>query len=141
MSQIRSWSNEEIELAVRLWLDGVSGSEIARQMNRTRNGVLGILHRKKVKRGAATVELVKRQPNLRKIVPKVVKPKRVKIGGAEIQAALGLEPLGDGPIANAGCCKFLAMDWDRCCGRSVERPFASYCNVHHAVAHRQQEAA
>lgn len=41
------WNHDDLALLKELWLDGVSASKIAARMGRTRNSILGIVHRAK----------------------------------------------------------------------------------------------
>lgn len=134
------WPEESVAIIRKMWLDGCSAGVIAAEVGRSRSAVLGKLMRLGITRSSGNPIQTHRAPR----VSANPRPRVKKVAArpvVDIVAALGLEPLGAGPIAEPGCCKFLAMDWDRCCGRPIERAGARYCDPHHAVAHRPKEAA
>lgn len=67
---LKPWTNEEIEMAADLASRGMTSSEIGKVLNRTRNSVIGKLHRKAIRLGdkkptrerAAPREKVERRP-------------------------------------------------------------------------------
>lgn len=65
MNRQNSWSQAEIDKVTPLWLDGKSASEIARVMpGRSRNAIIGIVHRLGLSRTGATVQRVRREPTM-----------------------------------------------------------------------------
>ena len=45
MSQLPTWSREQIEQLTQLWTDGWSGSQIGHKIGKSRNAVIGKVHR------------------------------------------------------------------------------------------------
>lgn len=48
MKQEKPWSLQEFEILDRLWMEGHSSAEIGRMMGRTKNSILGKVHRRKL---------------------------------------------------------------------------------------------
>lgn len=129
MSMVLRWTQDDLDRAISLWREGVSASQIGRELGRSRNSVLG-----KLMRGGHLKDGECRPlGNAARAVFKAVREKRTRVDMAE---ALGLDPLGDEALASPGLCKFLASSWDRCCGRPIEIDGSPYCDAHRAVAYR-----
>jgi len=62
MNRLNSWSQAEIDKVTPLWLDGKSASEIAVVMpGRSRNAIIGIVHRLGLSRTGAVVQRIERK--------------------------------------------------------------------------------
>jgi hypothetical protein len=133
------WPDRLLDTIREMWEDGCSAGVIAREVHRSRSAVIGKLYRLGVTRSGAN-------PVKRVLVPRAVRvraslpnpPPRPKIDRA---LALALKPLGQSAVADYGCCKFMAMDWNRCCGRPITTPKARYCDAHRTIAYREVKAA
>ena len=45
LKDIQAWAPADTEIAVRLWKEGKSAREIGRRLSRTRNAIIGKIHR------------------------------------------------------------------------------------------------
>lgn len=133
------WPDQVVQTICRMWEEGCSAGVIARTVKRSRSAVIGKLYRLGVTRSGANPTKSTRPPRVVKVCVRLPKP--APLPKIDRSKALGLEPLGTSAFAERGCCKFMAMDWDRCCGREVTTQKARYCDAHRAIAYREAKAA
>lgn len=108
---MNQWTDEEVELAIRLYREGVTRRVIAEQLNKSRNAVIGKLSRL----GYAQKQNPK--PELVGSVPFAPSPRHCQW-----------------PVGHPGDKDFYF------CGEPSERG-RPYCSTHCAVAYRRKEAA
>lgn len=145
------WTEEEKATLLELWREGLAARQIGVKMGRTKNAILGMLHRIRGDKGVDTahkrnphgvvvaghVNGYKRPavPKAKAMVVKVVKP----MTASQIQkkAALGLKPLGSSALPDRGCCGYISGDPWRACNRPA---VGSWCTAHAAVVFNRQVA-
>lgn len=139
-----TWTDDRVQTLARLWRDGLSASQIARDLGGvTRNAVIGKIHRLGLS-GRATPHLPgARRPDQRRErrarVPLKPAPRHVPAPTAR-PLALPLPATGSASIASVrrDQCRWPIgepQDPSFClCGRPRER--GAYCGSHGAVAYR-----
>lgn len=106
------WTDEEVDLAIRLYKEGETRRVIAQHVNKTRNAVIGKLHR------LGYSEAQPKPTELVGNIPFAPPPKNCQW-----------------PIGHPGEKGF------HFCGETVIRAGRPYCEHHHAVAYRQPKQA
>ena len=143
------WTDERVELLKKLWLDGLSASQIAKQLGGvTRNAVIGKVHRLGLSGRAAPSQPAR--PVFK--APRPPRPAHVpaprRVEAAQQQPApapvLYVEEPGSATVLTLGAhmCKWPigdpATDAFTFCGRRAgEGP---YCNEHARMAYQPQQA-
>lgn len=139
------WTDEDMATAIEMWRKGASASEIGDVVHRSRNSVLGKLHRKKVARmpgGPRPARDPTAKPtDVRRAAPK----KRVFTPPKPQAVPTSPKPLPgptDGILqvdrADGMCCWPFAPG--RCCGEPVEAVRKPYCAGHASVGRRASAA-
>lgn len=132
------WADDTIATIKQLWADGYSASQIARQVGRTRNAVIGKICRMGLQKNLPGAPLrqsrVTQSGNVRRIV--VIKPMPAPVARLAEPEAVG--PLADFPPA--GTCRFIAGDvqsgdW-RCCGHPAKDHARPFCSYHMAICYQ-----
>lgn len=144
------WTDERVELLKKLWAEGLTGSQVAKQLGGvSRNSVIGKLHRiglagraqasepRKTKTAARTV--VRHQAKVFGETKVAVKsPAPVREWSEDPGIVVADEPPGMATLATLGAhmCKWpigdpLKDDFTYC-GRQAEGP---YCHQHEQIAH------
>lgn len=84
-AQTAGWTEERVELLKKLWMEGLSASQIAGELGQgvTRNAVIGKVHRLKL---SARAKPTNTTPRARPAAPRPAAPRRVSSGGG---ASLG----------------------------------------------------
>ena len=145
------WTDERVELLKRLWLDGLSASQIAKQLGGvTRNAVIGKVHRLGLS-GRATPSqpqrpIFKAPRAPRPAVAAAPAPRRPVEPATQQTAALARfsEEPGSATVLTLGAhmCKWPigdpASDGFTFCGRRSERE-GPYCTEHAHVAYQPQQ--
>ena len=142
------WTDERVELLKRLWLDGLSASQIAKQLGGvTRNAVIGKVHRLGLSGRAAPSQPAR--PVFKAPRPPrpahTPAPRRVEAVHAPTPAPVFyVEEPGSATVLTLGAhmCKWPigdpATDNFTFCGRrSADGP---YCNEHARMAYQPQQA-
>ena len=137
-----SWTTDRIQTLSKLWLEGLSASEIARQLGGvTRNAVIGKVHRLGLS-GRAAASAPSRAP--RTATPRPQRPRRVAAAGPVVRrppvrlAAQDWTPAPEGPgligdmaLLGAHVCKWPIGDPKSpdfsFCGRQAD---GRYCAAH-----------
>jgi GcrA cell cycle regulator len=133
-----AWTDERVELLKKLWQDGLSASQIARQMGDvTRNAVIGKVHRLGLS-GRANSNRPQRARNV--TVPKpVAKPVMVRPTLVEEPVVLDNGEHATVMTIRDGMCKWPIGDPAtaefRFCGRRTAAG-ASYCEGHAQMAYQ-----
>jgi GcrA cell cycle regulator len=149
------WTDERVETLKKLWLDGLSASQIAKQLGAvTRNAVIGKVHRLGLS-GRATPSQPQRPvfkaPRAARPAP-VAPPRRP--AEAEVVVVVAPEPAPVPVVAaeEAGSATVLTLGAHMCkwpigdpstdgfgfCGRRSERE-GPYCSEHARVAYQPQQ--
>jgi GcrA cell cycle regulator len=146
------WTDERVETLKKLWLDGLSASQIAKQLGGvTRNAVIGKVHRLGLS-GRATPSQPQRPtfkaPRApRPAIAAAPAPRRAIEPAAPAQlpsAAMIAEAPGTATVLTLGAhmCKWPigdpASDGFTFCGRRSERE-GPYCSEHARVAYQPQQ--
>jgi GcrA cell cycle regulator len=86
-----SWTDERVELLRKLWLDGLSASQIAHELANgiSRNAVIGKVHRLGLSGRAKTAAPASERPRLKTMRPMHVRPSAALMRG---NTALALKP-------------------------------------------------
>ena len=153
-----AWTEERVETLKKLWADGLSASQIAKQLGGvTRNAVIGKVHRLGLS-GRATPSRPSRRPAA-KPAPRQAKP-AAKTKSSQPAQARTAAPAAKSPAAapqeaarlpngeyatvltlREGMCKWPIGDPAdpefRFCGRRAE-PGKAYCSAHAAMAYTPQ---
>ena len=147
------WTDERVETLKKLWLDGLSASQIAKQLGGvTRNAVIGKVHRLGLS-GRATPSQPQRTafkaPRApRPAIAAAPAPRRAIEPAlpAHLPApALAPEEPGTATVLTLGAhmCKWPigdpASDGFTFCGRRSEREGGPYCSEHARVAYQPQQ--
>ena len=145
------WDEERTALLRKGWAEGLSASQIARQLggfahtkDGGRNAVIGKVHRLGLtKRGASSSQPVKNPLGPRKtrarIAPAhVTKPIKETPLRAELALIAHLEPLHDAPVLRKSCagqCRFIVgpPDTQICARAAVDGP---WCVQHRRLVYR-----
>jgi GcrA cell cycle regulator len=152
-----TWSSERIELLKRCFHDGLSCSQIAREMGVTRNAVIGKMNRLRLSRPRPVfVERVERERAARPVqanAPRAWRPKRSPLNihtQHEMLKAAFAEPRAeDIPIHNGCGCTLLELGQGSCrwpinnpgakdfcfCGNEPVKGLP-YCPGHARIAYR-----
>jgi GcrA cell cycle regulator len=147
------WTDERVETLKKLWLDGLSASQIAKQLGGvTRNAVIGKVHRLGLS-GRATPSQPQRStfkaPRApRPAIAAAPAPRRA-LESSSMPAQLPAQPLvpeepGTATVLTLGAhmCKWPigdpASDGFTFCGRRSDRE-GPYCNEHARVAYQPQQ--
>ncbi len=154
-----SWTEERVEVLKKLWAEGHSASQIAKQLGSvTRNAVIGKVHRLGLSGRATPSRPVKRPPRLARPKPRlrtdgtvsapVAAPEETGIRRADQQAiASALQPA---PVADGAAATILTLRDSMCkwpigdpadpqfafCGRKSD--CGPYCSEHAKVAFQPQ---
>ena len=147
------WTEERVELLKKLWLDGLSASQIAKQLGGvTRNAVIGKVHRLGLSGRAApsqpTRPVFKAPRAPRPAAPPA--PRRIEAAAAAHHAPAPPPPSfyeepGSATVLTLGAhmCKWPigdpASDGFTFCGRRSEREGGPYCSEHARVAYQPQQ--
>jgi GcrA cell cycle regulator len=146
------WTDERVETLKKLWLDGLSASQIAKQLGGvTRNAVIGKVHRLGLS-GRATPSQPQRPTFKAPRAPRPAiaaspAPRRAIEASMPAQlpaAALAPEAPGTATVLTLGAhmCKWPigdpASDGFTFCGRRSERE-GPYCSEHARVAYQPQQ--
>lgn len=143
------WTPENTALAVRLWTEGKSASEIGKTLGITRNAVIGKVHRMGVKRNLpaapakppkAVAPRVPRRPNERKAPSE----KRVNIINFPVLPVKEVRAVNDSLMRpwterKFGECAFPTVKGDEtysCCADTEGH--RSYCPAHQKVVYSKQ---
>ena len=136
------WSETRVTTLSQLWLDGLSASQIAKQLGGvTRNAVIGKVHRLGLS-GRATASAPSRAP--RSATPRPKRPRRVAVAGPAVRkppvrlpaqdyapAPEGPGLIGDMTLLGAHACKWPIGDPKSpdfsFCGRQAD---GRYCATH-----------
>jgi GcrA cell cycle regulator len=145
------WTDERVELLKKLWLDGLSASQIAKQLGGvTRNAVIGKVHRLGLSGRAAPSQPTRpvfKAPRAPRPAPAPA-PRRIEAASAPAapapQPTFYAEEPGSATVLTLGAhmCKWPigdpATDGFSFCGRrtEVEGP---YCTQHSRVAYQPQQ--
>ncbi len=148
------WTDERVELLKKLWLDGLSASQIAKQLGGvTRNAVIGKVHRLGLSGRAAPSQPTRptfKAPRAPRPAP-APQPRRVEAHAshapapAQPQTPFIAEEPGSATVLTLGAhmCKWPigdpATDDFSFCGRRSETD-GPYCPSHARVAYQPQQA-
>jgi GcrA cell cycle regulator len=148
------WTDERVETLKKLWLDGLSASQIAKQLGGvTRNAVIGKVHRLGLS-GRATPSqpqrpVFKAPRAARPAIAAAPAPRRAiepALPAAQAPTpALAPEEPGTATVLTLGThmCKWPigdpASDGFTFCGRRSEREGGPYCSEHARVAYQPQQ--
>jgi GcrA cell cycle regulator len=152
-----TWSSERIELLKRCFHDGLSCSQIAREMGVTRNAVIGKMNRLRLSRPrpmrAAPLEQDRAARPVRTRTPRALRSKRSPLDvlsqRALLKVAFAEPPVEDIPIFNGCGCSLLELGQERCrwpistpgtkdfcfCGNAPAKGLP-YCPGHARIAYR-----
>ena len=131
------WSEERTALLRKLWAEGLSASQIAKQLGGvTRNAVIGKVHRLglagRASQYKATTKRPQRRTRVRFIPPSVLRPIKVRPPTPSAEDLHNLPPEGALTIETVrdGQCKYMAGEGPDAlvCGRST--PLGSWCSLH-----------
>ena len=154
-----SWTEERVEVLKKLWAEGHSASQIAKQLGGvTRNAVIGKVHRLGLSGRATPSRPVKRPPRLARPKPRVSSDGSVKSTGAptgetrlrrpgpdKMIATLPPAPVADGEAATILTLRDSMCKWPigdpadpkfAFCGRKAD--CGPYCEEHAKVAFQPQ---
>jgi GcrA cell cycle regulator len=146
------WTDERVELLKKLWQDGLSASQISKQLGAvTRNAVIGKVHRLGLSgRGAPSkprrATFTSPRP-ARPRTPRPARPQRPAAVSQERRMALRYADEGPGTATcltlGAHMCKWpigdpLADSFTYCGRRSAEN--GPYCHAHATVAYQPAQA-
>ncbi|WP_293678797.1 GcrA family cell cycle regulator [uncultured Phenylobacterium sp.] len=135
MSATSTWTDDRVQTLSRLWQEGASASQIARNLGGvTRNAVIGKIHRLGLSgRAAPSAPGARRakpkreqrlRPRYAAAPPRLVAPPEIGLANVvSIQRGQCRWPMGD-PLAEDFCL----------CGRKAVR--GAYCDPHGALAYR-----
>jgi GcrA cell cycle regulator len=147
------WTDERVELLKKLWLDGLSASQIAKQLGGvTRNAVIGKVHRLGLSGRAAPSQPTRpvfKAPRAPRPAPAPA-PRRVEthhhqVAAPQPQPVFYAEEPGSATVLTLGAhmCKWPigdpASDSFSFCGRRSETD-GPYCPQHAQVAYQPQQA-
>ncbi len=150
-----AWTDERVETLKKLWSEGHSASQIAKQLGGvTRNAVIGKVHRLGLSGRATPSRPVKRPPRLARpkprvqadgsvVTPKPAAPKVAVTTAAEKEAVVSLPPM---PLADGEAATIVTLRDSMCkwpigdpadpkfafCGRKATS--GPYCAEHARVA-------
>lgn len=145
-----TWTDDRVDTLTRLWRDGLSASQIARDLGGvTRNAVIGKVHRLGLS-GRATPHV----PGARHSEPRGERRYRRPQIAAQAVRPAGVTPAAVPsvePVPDTGLATTLSVRWSQCrwpfgdpladgfrlCGRGRAR--GAYCAAHGALAYRPTE--
>lgn len=140
------WTKESLETARKLWIEGRSASEVAREVGAvSRSAVIGQVHRRGWQRridsqsnSVGRTERVRHKRAARRVQPPRQKPARKEVLPPDLNAARAI-PMSDVLLCDAvsSMCKFMAGDPahdPRVCGRATVRGRV-YCADHAALCY------
>ncbi len=137
-----AWTAEEEKTLRTLWSEGGSGSEIGKIMGRTRNAIIGKVHRLKL---AGRPSTVARNLAAKKPKPKPREPKPKQKSPVDNLPALPVEvppsvwePLPfvrSAPLEEVSGCRW-PLENGECCNAGLASTRASYCETHTSKALR-----
>lgn len=146
-----AWTDDRVETLTKLWADGLSASQIAKQLGGvTRNAVIGKVHRlglsgrvktaKQAKRAPRTATTAKarttapsapRMPKRASQTPAPVPMEAKKMANGEFATILTItEHMCKWPLGDPSTSDF------RFCGRGTEEKADPYCKAHSQVAYQ-----
>jgi len=134
----KSWNEQEHEIAVSLWKSGASASKIGQELGRTRNSVMGYIHRLKLN---MPDRILKKEPKpIRPRTPKVAKPRMPSIKNVKfVGPTYSSEPSHRVSLLDLGAfmCKWVKDDrllghLPEYCGLPV-LDGKSWCGFHHGI--------
>lgn len=153
-----AWTEERVETLKKLWADGLSASQIAKQLGGvTRNAVIGKVHRLGLSGRAAPSRPARRpapkpapRPRTQPAAPvaktKTVSPTPAPVERAAAPAPVEAERLASGEYATVLTLKDSMCKWPigdpadttfRFCGRR-SGPGHAYCDAHSQMAYQPQ---
>ena len=146
------WTDERVEMLKKLWLDGLSASQIAKQLGGvTRNAVIGKVHRLGLSGRAAPSQPARpafKAPRAPRPVAPAPAPRRIESGHAQVPVAptpiYYVEEPGSATVLTLGAhmCKWPigdpATDNFTFCGRRTGQD-GPYCIEHARVAYQPQQ--
>ena len=116
-----AWSDERVAVLKKMWLDGNSASEIAKELgNITRNAVIGKVHRKLSRENTLKVVSDLSEETLKDLLKVEMKSKKISL--MDLTEKTCKWPIGD-PATNTF--------WF--CGHEAE-PGKPYCKTHISIA-------
>lgn len=129
------WSPKERDTAIQMAQEGYTGSQIAQHLKRSRNSVIGFLHRSKIDLGK-TNKAHRPRPVVSKPKPPPSKPKAVQ---TEIPIVSNEIPLMEARMFQ---CKFITKEninpfQIMCCG--AETVYKSWCSKHFKIVFRPRD--
>lgn len=144
-----AWTEDRVEILSKLWAEGLSASQIAKQLGGvTRNAVIGKVHRLGLSGRAKPSRPAKRATAATKPRAKSSKPSTPRIirqpAPPPIPVPVEAKPMADGNYATIltitdHMCKWPigdpAMSEFRFCGRSVDKG-EPYCKAHSQLAYQ-----
>ena len=155
MESVTGWTDDRVSTLKKLWLDGLSASQIAKQLGGvTRNAVIGQVHRLGLS-GRATpsqpARVTFKAPRPARPVPAVqTVPRRIETPPAPVQTAVPPMPMyrqeepGSATVLTLGAhmCKWPigdpATDGFSFCGRRTGED-GPYCIEHARIAYQPQQ--
>jgi len=129
------WSQQHRDTAIQMANEGYTGSQIAAKIKRSRNAVIGFLHRQGIKLGKTNEH---HKPKAKPVTPRK-RPSRPKVVVLE-------KPLKINDITFLSSrlfqCKFITTEdpdpWKTmCCGKETQS--GSWCNYHRAIVFKPRE--
>jgi GcrA cell cycle regulator len=149
MPALPTWTADRIAHLKRLFDEGLTCSQIAREIDVTRNAVIGKLSRLGLNRPTNDIGY-RRPPTPRSVPTRQSQVKLLRMMHAEMEAAAGATPLRDEPISDARRCSLLELNSESCrwpLGRPGTDDFAfcgnapveglPYCPGHARMAYRR----
>ncbi|MGB0907323.1 MAG: GcrA family cell cycle regulator [Maricaulaceae bacterium] len=147
-----AWTEDRVEVLTKLWAEGLSASQIAKQLGGvTRNAVIGKVHRlglsgrAKPSRPTAPRTSKPSAPRTRTVARTAPKPKAPRVAPiAPPPAPIEAKPLPSGEYATILTIRDHMCKWPigdpstddfRFCGRKTD-PAAPYCEAHSSVAYQ-----
>ncbi len=142
------WTEERVAILKKLWLEGLSASQIAKQLGGvTRNAVIGKVHRLGLS-GRATPSqpprpVYKAPRPARPVAGTTLAPRRILPASPEPHPVYYVEEPGSATVLTLGAhmCKWPigdpASDGFTFCGRRIGE--GSYCQEHARVAYQPQQ--
>ena len=147
-----AWTEDRVEILTKLWAEGLSASQIAKQLGGvTRNAVIGKVHRLglsgRAKPSRPSVKRTKKAATARTrtpAAPRTPKPKPVVVAAPPPPPPLEAKPLPNGEYATILTIRDHMCKWPigdpsssefRFCGRKVKAG-EPYCEAHCSVAYQ-----
>lgn len=129
------WSQQHRDTAIQMANEGYTASQIAAKIKRSRNSVIGFLHRHKIKLG-----IINKHHKPKNLPPPPRKPRPVK------KVVFPEKPIDINPIPFLSSrmfqCKFIIKEdtdpWKTmCCGKPTQT--GSWCNYHRTIVFKPRE--